>query len=363
MKNDTKYSELIGQYLSGNISQSERKDLFAWVEASVQNKAFFEEMVNLWSLSERYEDDFETDTTKAWKQLNAKLKSGGTTTKSMVFEAGTSNGSAKIVDLGAKNAPKTKKVVPFYQQLLKIAAVFLIVVGIGAVAFNSFSNQGEMMVMDTKEEEQKELVLPDGSKVWLNENTTFSYAESFDKREVFLKGEAFFDVKHLDGKTFEIFSGDTKVLVVGTSFNVRAYEEEAQVEVTVETGIVKVSKKEQVKTEKQITAGQSAVVDKQKGEVKQSVKEISNAASWKKKSLTFGGKDTVQDVIDSFERYYDIKIEVQNPAILDCGIAQKGTGEIPNPKLEDMITIVQVMLNLEFIKKGDIYEVRGKGCK
>ena len=77
MKNDTKYSELIGQYLAGQISPSERKDLFAWVEGSKQNRAFFEEMVNLWSLSERYDDEFETDTAQAWTQLNTKLHKNG----------------------------------------------------------------------------------------------------------------------------------------------------------------------------------------------------------------------------------------------------------------------------------------------
>lgn len=359
MKNDTKYSDLIGQYLSGNISQAERKDLFVWVEASKQNKAFFEEMVNLWGLSERYEDNFETDTTKAWKQLNAKLKQSGTATVSGINDARIANeGVAKIVDLGTS---ESTKVVPLYRQLLKIAAVFLIVIGIGAVTYNSFFGKDTMMVMHTENGEREELILPDGSKVWLNENTTFSYAESFDKREVFLEGEAFFDVQHLDGKTFEIFSGDTKVLVVGTSFNVRAYEKEAQVEVTVETGIVKVSKKETAMTEKQITAGQSVVSEQKTKEIKQIAVEIPNAASWKKKSLTFDENDTMKEVVASLERYYNIDIEVKNSAVLNCDFTNKGT--MDNPKLEDISTILEVMLDLKLKQNGTVYQLDGKPCK
>lgn len=362
MKNETIYSELIGEYLSGNISKNGRKKLFAWVEASSQNKVFFEEMVNLWSLSERYDDEFETDTQKAWNQLNQKIQLGTKSSSSNVFkENATDNGTAKIVTLTSYPSNKTANTRPFYSQLLRVAAVFLIVVGIGALAFNHFWSQSAMMAMQTDKGEREELLLPDGSKVWLNENTSFSYTETAEKREVFLEGEAFFDVQHLGGKTFEIFSGDTKVLVVGTSFNVRAYKEETQVEVTVEEGIVKVSKKEEVATEKQIVANESIVFDKKKKALVKVRQEIPNAASWKKKSLTFGKNTTLREVISSFERYYNIEITVKNQGILNCDFTQIGTSE--DPKLEEMMAVLEFALDLTITKKEDGYEVDGTSCQ
>jgi transmembrane sensor len=82
--------------------------------------------------------------------------------------------------------------------------------------------------------------LPDGSKIWLNADSKFSYPPQFNKatREVYLEGEAFFDIQKNPAKPFIIHLDKGTVRVLGTSFNIRAYRNELKVETSVATGKV-----------------------------------------------------------------------------------------------------------------------------
>ena len=90
-----------------------------------------------------------------------------------------------------------------------------------------------------------EMYLSDGTKVWLNAGTTLRYRTSYskNKRDVFLDGEAYFDVKKDPEHPFIVHVGDIEVKAVGTSFNVKAYKNEKTVETTLVEGKVLVSKK------------------------------------------------------------------------------------------------------------------------
>jgi len=88
------------------------------------------------------------------------------------------------------------------------------------------------------------LVLPDGSRVILSYGSKLSYASSFDglaKREVYLTGEAFFDIKHNNLKPFIVHTGKVATTVLGTAFDVKALPGEKTITVTVTRGRVKVS--------------------------------------------------------------------------------------------------------------------------
>src|SRR5690606_1488289 len=112
------------------------------------------------------------------------------------------------------------------------------------------------------------ITLSDGSQVWLNESSTIRYPEHFekDKREVLLSGEACFDVGPDKKRPFVVKTSKVTTRVLGTSFNVNAYQKEPQTKVTVETGRVAVSlagdQKEQREVA-QLTPQQELVVNNQ----------------------------------------------------------------------------------------------------
>ena len=95
----------------------------------------------------------------------------------------------------------------------------------------------------TERSEFKYLLLPDSTQVWLNVASTLEYPENFNetKREVILKGEAYFDVKQNSRKPFIIYSGKVSTVVLGTAFNIKAYPGLEKITVMVKNGKVKVS--------------------------------------------------------------------------------------------------------------------------
>lgn len=91
---------------------------------------------------------------------------------------------------------------------------------------------------------RKQITLADGTKVWLNAGTKLYYSNDFKgaTREVILQGEAFFDVVKNAAKPFIVYAGSTKIKVLGTSFNVKAYGQEKTVETTLYHGLVNITK-------------------------------------------------------------------------------------------------------------------------
>lgn len=334
---EDRYISLIAKYLSGDLEDNEREVLFELVNSSEEHKSYFEEMQSLWEISE-VEDDFEVDTDAAWSKVSDRIKPQ--------TEIPKIESRAKVFQIG---------------QLLKIAAVFIAVLGAVWIYRNFDEKPSQIAFFETINEEQKELKLPDGSTVWLNENSKLSYDEKFEPRIVKLEGEAFFDVQHLDNNSkFEILSGATKTTVLGTSFNVRAYPKEEQVEVTVETGKV-AFEKDIVKTVEQkviLLAGESGVYNKQKADVVKPKKMINNAVAWKKGKLVFDD-DKMSDVKTVLERYFDIEIKMENDNILDCPL----NGTYPNPEIEKLIPILEMSLDIKITQNENMLTFSGKGCE
>lgn len=127
------------------------------------------------------------------------------------------------------------------------AACILLLLSIGSyqifTAYNT--NEAKMITVQTYPDDIRLLRLPDGSRVWVNQNTRIEYPETFkeDTRPVVLQGEAYFDVAKDKSKPFIITSGKITTTVVGTSFSITSYKGNAP-EVLVRSGKVKVKSNE-----------------------------------------------------------------------------------------------------------------------
>ncbi|MCX2573153.1 FecR family protein [Pedobacter sandarakinus] len=128
---------------------------------------------------------------------------------------------------------------------LKIAAVFIILVGAGLVylKINNPKQPGTLetsTVFVTKSGERKKIELCDGTSVLLNAKSSITIGKGFndEKREVVLVGEAFFDVAHDQSKPFMVHTADFNINVLGTAFNVKAYPDEITSEATLIRGSI-----------------------------------------------------------------------------------------------------------------------------
>lgn len=172
---------------------------------------------------------------------------------------------------------------------------------------------GEMAVVKkfTDKAEHKYLLLSDSTQVWLNASSTIDYPEEFgkDKREVYLKGEAFFEVKNAAETPFIIHTGAVSTVVLGTSFNVKAYEGQEHVTVSVKSGKVQVLK--QNKLISTLTKGQETKVSKTNGRDENEAVNNDLVGAWQQGYLAYE-EVRFADIISDMERVYNVDITIRN---------------------------------------------------
>lgn len=152
-----------------------------------------------------------------------------------------------------------------------------------------------------------ELTLSDGTNVTLNAASSITYPTSFrgKERQVKIEGEAYFEVAHDAAKPFIVQKGDAKVEVLGTHFNINAYDDEDEIAVTLLEGSVKVSSRH---ASENITLrpGQMARVG-QRIDVLKDV-DLSEVVAWKEGKFRFGESTDIGTIMRQIARWYDLQI-------------------------------------------------------
>lgn len=167
----------------------------------------------------------------------------------------------------------------------------------------------QLQVSSTERSEFRYVLLPDSTQVWLNAASTLEFPPVFGngKREVFLSGEAYFDVKHADRVPFVIRTGKISTTVLGTAFNIKAYDDLSNVTVAVRRGKVKVQfMDKEVAT---LTQGQQVKVNNDGKGIADRRSGINQVAAWQEGNLMYDDEPLL-DVIADLERMYNVRIEV-----------------------------------------------------
>ncbi len=286
---DAKFTNLIGKYLSGNMSPPEKKELMSWAESDTTHQSYLEDMIDVWGKTADAEPDFEADIEAAWAKVDQKLPS---------------------VESEQPTGAKVRSIRRASRRWLQIAAAAVVVLAVGWWWSTSSGQTDAWVAVSSLDGDVKEFTLPDGSQIWLNAGSRLSYPESFTQRQVRLEGEAFFDVARMEDSPFEIYSGEAKTTVLGTSFNVRAYPEEEVIEISVTSGTVIFE--EQLGDEKvTLVKNNSAILNKTSKTIEKTEEAITNATSWKTKILSFNNVPA-QNIFTDLERHFGVQIEVQN---------------------------------------------------
>ena len=178
-----------------------------------------------------------------------------------------------------------------------------------------------------------ETVLPDGSEIAINESSRLTYPKKFVKteRKVILEGEAFFEVKRDEEKPFRVEANDVLITVLGTSFNVRAIQEEKIVEVWVETGKVMVTNPGRTESIILIN-GEKGIYNRELDKLEKIIESEPNTLFWKTKTLIFR-KTPLNRVFQTLERVYSVTIKVDNQKILNCRL----TGRFKNQSIDESL--------------------------
>jgi ferric-dicitrate binding protein FerR (iron transport regulator) len=347
----TLQEDLIGKYLSGELSAREEGELMAWVEASPQNREVFEEMVQLWSLSETSpEPEFPVNMSKAWAALDSRIELGETT---LVAEpmVSTTKPALQVV-----SQPKVRSLNWAWSAA---AAVAVLVIAAWWVFMRDTTPK--TLAFSTPDNQSRSITLPDQSRIKLNENSTLSYTFDGDTRKVVLSGEAFFDVEKDPEHPFVIETGEVQTRVLGTSFNIRAYPDEAKVKVSVKTGRVEVRKVEKTpQKETQVLvllpgntgvyANESATLEKAQDVATEDVD------AWQQGMVTFPNGTALSEVIPVIEKFYNIKIKADETTLKATIFGARFSRDM---SVQDVLKLITLPINGDLTVEGDVFVISG----
>jgi len=257
---------------------------------------------------------------------------------------------------------------------LKVAAVFALV-AIGSFMMYNFipleqlefvTKQQAPSVLEQRENPKGQksiLLLSDGTKIWLNADSKLTYAKNFTEgvtREVYLQGEAFFEVAHDVMKPFIVHTSELDIRVLGTSFNVKSYNEDKKIETTLLTGQVKITKANESPNNASLilAPNQKAIFQKETKAMDVEQVQAERSSAWRQDKLVFD-ETTYGEVITQLERWYDVKITFEGEGDLQC----KLTASIEKESLEDILNLLVLSHKISYTISGSNIYLKGTLCQ
>ena len=250
------------------------------------NKFHDEDAQAVWEVTKSYKPNLELDTEAGLRRLQNRMA-----------------------------AERGAKVVPMRAPWMRAAAAAVVLTVAAFAGLQFFGNNTEWVTI-TAQLDRQEVSLPDGSHVWLKENTQLSYVENFagDTRQLKLEGEAFFDVTKNPAKPFIIQAGEGTITVLGTSFSVDT--DNISTEVLVKTGKVAFKAAEDVEP---ILLTKNMKADFQNGTTAPIVntKVSLNELAWQSGVLQYRG-ETLKQILSDVEKAYAVSIVLTNKDLVNC---------------------------------------------
>jgi len=376
------YEEQVIKYLTGESTRAEKLRVEKWINKSTENKRYFDEIALLWRVSGSGRKMSEAEKAKDWTNILDRISKSD---DYHVFKTGGSLESTKEGTIRSGG---------IFGSFLRIAAVFLLAFSLSGAGFYFLKVRPDSQALAyneiiTAKGQKTQIILSDGTKVWLNSETSLKYPATFSdrQREVYLEGEAFFEVQKKEKKTpFLVLTSEMDIEVLGTRFNVMAYADEETVETTLVEGSINVvrrgsksSSDQQVllKPNQKITLikeGSQAVLSELenskptlvisgKGTSTNSPSEQAQIlvssrvdtelhTAWKDDRLVFQS-ETLENIAYKLERWYDVQIHIQDEELKSYCY----TGEFAHKEtLPQVMEILNLTTPILFtIEKNDVY--------
>ena len=276
----------ISNYLSGNSTDEEKETLLAFLASNEAAARTFREMSAVWALS----------SVPSFAEIeNSNLV--------RIKERMTAPASSKPV----------RKLIPVW---LKVAAAVILLIGCNYFSYTEnltevYTNADSPYEIKVPAGSRTNIVLPDGTEVSLNAGSVLRYHRGFGIRErnVTLDGEGYFKVAKNAEVPFFVKTNDVQVQVVGTVFNVRAYDDDNYVMVSLLEGRVNLSAS--ANSVMKLFPNEQALYNKNTGRMEKLKTNASKACDWLDGGLTFENA-SFADIAHRLERKFQVKISIES---------------------------------------------------
>jgi len=358
--------ELFIKVFQHKAGQEELDFVRTWVAKDINNRKTYEDYREVWNAAQRTQSANDYNPESAWNKLASQMKA-----QQEKLE------ETKTIPIYEEEPEVENK---FWIKLLQIAAVAVVAFGLGMFAVQMTKPAAQKEAVPVFSEHivplgaKAQVVLPDGTKVWLNAGSSLKYSQNYNHeiREVQLQGEAYFDVKPNKQIPFWVITYGAKIKVVGTAFNVKAYKEENKIEATVERGEIKIYGKEELElkdTEIKLSVKQKLDIPTKKLNVaantsnvraKEALPEMptlkENVAtelytSWKDKQWIIE-REELGSLATKIERRYDVRIHFESEELKHNVFS----GLIENETLDQLLRAVCFTSPITYkLDKKDVY--------
>lgn len=281
----------IQAFLNGSLDIEGHAALRQWIKESPENKMYFHNTVMIW-------------------------KAAGVAGNADGFDE--EKGYYRVLK-GSRPDNKTR----FYKAALAASAVAIILLlgGISSLFFlwQSEKTAGEAIekykeyIVEVPAGAKSKIIFPDGSVVWLNAGSRVKYDSNFakDARNVELSGEGYFEVSKNKEVPFVVNTGDLAVKVLGTKFNLKSYEEDSEVKVTLKEGAVKVGSFLADTAPVMLKPNQRLTLKKADQTIQVDSVDASRIEKWRNGAMTFD-KVSLEEITKELKRLYDISIRIED---------------------------------------------------
>ncbi|WP_285008363.1 FecR family protein [Pedobacter faecalis] len=363
-------SELVTARLDGTITESRQQELDAWINASAANRDFYEQLTDEDYFKAEFKKFRNIETGKTWKLVEAGLKqrpfsriwqaAGIAAALTAIvfgiwfFNYKPSSNAAENIAPGRNGATITMA----NGHVIKLDGDKEgVIVGAGLTYDDGTSvlpsdkvaktpgGKPELLSAATGNGQTYAFTLPDGTRVWLNAASQMTFPDDFKdkkRREIILKGEAYFEVFKNKDQPFIVVSKNLnnsrnqEVEVLGTHFNINSYEDEADIKTTLVEGSVKVSIAG--KTNAVLKPGEQAISNN--GQLSVATANIKNATAWKDGYFRFAKTD-LRTLMRQISRWYDIEVVYE--------------GTVANDRFSGVISRQSTLADmLAILKTGDV---------
>ena len=317
---------LIVRNLEGVADITESGQLEEWLGSSEGNKRYYEQMRNIWEASDRHTDSRLTNTTEALKCVLEKISKR------------TSGRS-------------------FWYYWQKIAAVIVLPLTVSALLVVYFGSERAASKEEPVINEvyatfgtRTALKLADGTLVWLNSASSLRYPDKFYKkdRQVYLNGEAYFEVKSDASRPFIVQTSSLQVKATGTRFSVLEYDSDPVTEITLVSGKVHVTKLDNSTSSRRIAElnpNQHIQYNRETGIKIVSEEDPYKYVAWKDGKLIFRN-DSLSRVVTKIGQVFNVDIELQGEELKDY--RYRATFE--DESLDEILKLFKISAPIDFIE-------------
>ena len=303
--------EVLTAYLRGELNAAEAAAVETWYDASAANRRLLGEIYYILYVNDRINDTAGIDVERSLRQFKRRMHAG--------------------------------RRIPLRRVAVRIAAVAVILLAGGVTTVSLSKRLAQPLTVITHLGERSQVVLPDGTKVWLNSASSVEYVAPFFSRErrVKMDGEAYFEVQHDAQAPFVVSTNGLDIKVLGTRFNIRNDDNDHRITTVLLEGAVKAYASGDEKAAVRLRPSQQLVFDTRTGAMRLTDEPSADRSiNWIDGRFCFE-HDTFAEIVAELKRYYNVDIRFMDDALR----SERFSGDF---RVEDGIYHIMSVLQLTY---------------